>query len=79
LSSVMPLINPVSDLTSKQVAALATSMRFGYYDLPRRTSTGKIANAVHVPRTTLQEHRKKAETKLMNALAPYIMTHAGQR
>jgi predicted DNA binding protein len=79
LSSVMPLINPISDLTSKQVAALAMSMRFGYYELPRHTSTGKIARAVHVPRTTFQDHRKKAETKLMNALAPYIMTHAEPR
>jgi predicted DNA binding protein len=79
LSSVMPLINPVSDLTPKQLAALATSMRLGYYELPRHTSTGKIANAVHVPRTTFQDHRKKGETKLMHALAPYIMTHAAQR
>jgi predicted DNA binding protein len=79
LSSVMPLINPISDLTPKQVAALAVSMRHGYYEVPRHTSTGKIASAVHVPRTTLQDHRKKAETKLMNALAPYIMTHAAPR
>jgi predicted DNA binding protein len=78
LSSVMPLINPISDLTSKQAAALAMSMRLGYYERPRHTSTGKIANAVNVPRTTFQDHRKKAETKLMNALAPYIMTHVEQ-
>jgi predicted DNA binding protein len=79
LSSIMPLINPIADLTSKQAAALAMSMRSGYYASPRHTSTGKIANAAHVPRTTFQEHRKKAETKLMNALAPYIMTHAPPR
>jgi predicted DNA binding protein len=76
LSSIIPLINPIADLTSKQVTALATSMKLGYYELPRHTSTGKIASAVNVPRTTFQDHRKKAETKLMNALAPYIMTHA---
>jgi predicted DNA binding protein len=76
LSSVMPLINPIADLTSKQVTALATSMRYGYYERPRHTSTGKIASAVKVPRTTFQDHRKKAETKLLNALAPYILTHA---
>jgi predicted DNA binding protein len=79
LSSVMPLINPIADLTSKQATALATSMRYGYYALPRRTSTGKIAKAEHVPRTTFQDHRKKAETKLLNALAPYILTHADPR
>jgi predicted DNA binding protein len=79
LSSVMPLINPISDLTSKQAAALAMSMRGGYYDLPRRTSTGRIAKAANVPRTTFQDHRKKAETKLMNALAPYILSHVKPR
>jgi predicted DNA binding protein len=79
LSSIMPLINPISDMTSKQIAALAMSMRYGYYELPRHTSTGKIASALNVPRTTFQDHRKKAETKLMNALAPYIITHVEQR
>jgi predicted DNA binding protein len=79
LSSLMPLINPISDLTSKQATAIAMSLRFGYYESPRHTSTGKIANAVNVPRTTFQDHRKKAETKLMHALAPYIMTHAEPR
>ncbi len=77
LSSVMPLINPISDLTSKQVAALAMSMRYGYYERPRRTSTGKIARAANVPRTTFQDHRKKAETKLIKSFSPYLLARTG--
>lgn len=76
-SSVMPLVNPLSNLTSMQLNALATSMALGYYRQPRRTSTGKIAAALKVPRTTFQEHRKKAESKLMTALTPYVLTYVG--
>jgi len=74
-ASFFPLADPLSTMTPMQRKALATSMELGYYRLPRRTSTGKIASSLMVPRTTFQEHRKKAETKLMAALAPYILTY----
>ena len=74
-STVMPLLDPLSGMTPMQLNALATSMALGYYKLPRRTSTGKIAASLSVPRTTFQEHRKKAESKLMAALAPYVLTY----
>lgn len=75
-STVVPLLDPLSGMTPMQLSALATSMAMGYYRLPRRTSTGKIAQSLKVPRTTFQEHRKKAESKLMAALAPYVLTYA---
>lgn len=74
-SSIVPLHDPLAEMTAMQLNALATSMALGYYRLPRRTSTGKIAASLKVPRTTFQEHRKKAESKLMAALAPYVMTY----
>jgi predicted DNA binding protein len=76
-STFMSLLDPLSDMTPMQVHALAIAMSLGYYRLPRRTSTGKIAASLKVPRTTFQEHRKKAESKLMAALAPYVMTYVG--
>jgi len=78
-ASFMPLMDPLSGMTPMQVSALATSMTLGYYRLPRRTSTGKIAESLRVPRTTFQEHRKKAESKLMAALTPYVLTYAKRR
>jgi len=78
-ASFMPLIDPLSAMTPMQANALATSMAMGYYRLPRRTSTGKIAASLKVPRTTFQEHRKKAESKLMAALTPYVLTHVRPR
>lgn len=78
-TSFVPLLDPLSNLTSLQLSALATSLALGYYRLPRRTSMGKIAASLRMPRTTLQEHRKKAETKLMAALTPYVLTYAKNR
>jgi len=77
-SSFLPMLDPLSTMTAMQVNALATSMALGYYRLPRRTSTGKIAASLRVPRTTFQEHRKKAESKLMAALTPYVLTYVKQ-
>jgi predicted DNA binding protein len=77
--SVIPLPDPLAELTPMQLNALATSMAFGYYRKPRRTSTGKIAAALRIPRTTFQDHRNKAESKLMSALAPYVLTYVGRR
>jgi len=76
-ATFVPLADPLSSMTPMQLNALATSMELGYYRLPRRTSTGRIAESLRVPRTTFQEHRKKAESKLMAALAPYVLTYAG--
>ncbi|UCE29236.1 MAG: helix-turn-helix domain-containing protein [Candidatus Bathyarchaeota archaeon] len=61
-----------SDLTGKQIDALLTAYRNGYYQLPRKADVKIIAFKERVPRTTFQEHLKKAENKLVAALIPYI-------
>jgi len=61
-----------SDLTEKQIDALLTAYRNGYYQLPRKADVKKIAFKERVPRTTFQGHLKKAENKLVAALVPYI-------
>jgi hypothetical protein len=61
-----------SDLTGKQIDALLTAYRNGYYQLPRKADVKRIAFKERVPRTTFQEHLKKAENKLVAALVPYI-------
>lgn len=62
----------LSDLTQKQVEALLSAHRHGYYYLPRRADVKTIASKLRVPRTTFQEHLKKAENKLIDALIPYV-------
>ena len=61
-----------SDLTEKQMDALLTAYGNGYYRFPRRTDVQTIAAKKRVPRTTFQEHLKKAENKIVASLVPYI-------
>ena len=61
-----------SGLTERQMAALITAHRHGYYNLPRDSDVQTIAAKEKVPRTTFQEHLKKAENKLVGALMPHM-------
>jgi hypothetical protein len=64
-----------SDLTSKQADALLTAYRHGYFVFPRRMNLQSIAQKERVVRTTLSEHLKKAENKLISNLIPYLHIH----
>ena len=61
-----------SGLTEKQIDAILTAYRHGYYNLPRDADIQTIAAKEEVPRTTFQEHLKKAENKVVGGLVPYI-------
>ena len=61
-----------SNVTEKQMDALLTAYSHGYYRLPRKADVQTIASKKRVPRTTFQEHLKKAENKLITSLVPYI-------
>lgn len=64
-----------SELTDRQINALLTAHRHGYYELPRRADVQTIAAKRQVPRTTFQEHLKKAENKIVAALIPYVQLY----
>ncbi len=59
-------------LTEKQRRALVNALENGYYTIPRRTTVGKLAGAEGIPRTTLEEHLHKAESKVLRSLSPYL-------
>jgi predicted DNA binding protein len=69
----------LSDLTNKQLDALLTAHRNGYFKTPRKTDVKTIAAKKRVPRTTFQEHLNKAENKLVSDLVPYIQLLACAR
>ena len=65
-----------ADLTGKQVNSLLAALEFGYYQVPKKTTAEEIANRHRVPRTTFEEHLRKAESKILRAMAPYIRMYA---
>jgi len=64
------------ELTTKQTSAIAAALELGYYQVPKRVSTEKLAEKNGVPRTTYEEHLSKAESKVLRALAPFIILYA---
>ena len=64
------------ELTGKQVEAIATALQSGYYQVPKKTSTEQLAQKQHVPRTTFEEHLRKAESKVLRGVAPFIILYS---
>ncbi len=72
-----------SGLTEIQARALDAALAGGYYSVPKKTSTAALAASMGVTRTTFGEHLRKAESKVMKSLAPYMQfttdrPHAGK-
>ena len=74
ISSLNPLTRSTlfSVLTEKQASALLTAYNSGYYKLPRKADVKTIAAKHKVPRTTFQDHLRKAECKVISTLIPQI-------
>ncbi len=62
----------MGQLTKKQSYALITALSRGYYEIPKKVSTDEITKSLDLPRTTFEEHLRKAESKVMKALAPLL-------
>ncbi len=76
LVSLKTLFN---ELTPKQADALLTALESGYYQVPKKVTTEEIARRHKVPRTTYEEHIRKAESKVLRAIAPYVSLYARSR
>lgn len=62
----------VPDLTGRQRDTLRTAYDGGYYRIPRETTTRAIADRIGVDRRTAEEHLRRAENKLIEALIQYV-------
>jgi predicted DNA binding protein len=63
------------DLTEKQMTAMLEAHRAGYYQSPRRIGTDVIAQGLGVARSTYEEHLRKAESRILDALIPYLQLY----
>jgi hypothetical protein len=57
---------PKSTLSERQREVFELAQRRGYYSWPRQTSASDLADALDVSKTTLLEHLRKAESKLLD-------------
>ena len=65
------------DLSDKQSKAFRYALDRGYYALPKGISTRTMAKNSGVTRTTFEEHLRKAQSKVMRSLAPYVLFSGG--
>jgi len=75
---VISLNSVFSELTDKQVTALLAALDYGYYQVPKKMTAEEIARKHGVPRTTFEEHVRKAESKILHAMTPYIKMHVSK-
>lgn len=69
LPVTVPLSDLTADLTQRQLGVLLRAIELGYYDSPRRTSTEAMATEFGVTRSTLEEHLRKAERRVLERFA----------
>lgn len=73
---VISLSSLFGQLTQKQLNALLSAVEGGYYEIPKRVTTEDLARKNSQPRTTYEEHIRKAESKVVHAMAPFMMMYA---
>lgn len=61
--------SPLGLLTEKQRKVILSAFHMGYYDVPRRVSSEELAKRLNIREPTLVMHRRKAEKRLLAALA----------
>ena len=58
----------LSKLTTRQRQMVLTAYALGYYDVPRKISSDDLSRHLNVDKSTLVEHLRKAERKLIGSI-----------
>jgi hypothetical protein len=58
----------LSKLSIKQKQALLTAFALGYYDVPRKISSEELSRHLNADKSTIVEHLRKAEKKLIDGI-----------
>lgn len=68
LQLTMNLSDLARVLTRRQLEVVTAARERGYYETPRRVTTEKLAESFGLSRSTLEEHLRKGEGKILTAV-----------
>ena len=73
--------NMLSLLTDRQREVFETAVEAGYYEIPRRVNQSELAGMLECAPSTVDEHLRKAESKMLSGLvdSPQSDTRRGSR
>ncbi len=60
--------SPLYALTEKQRQTVISAFRSGYFEIPRRTNFAQLSRQLKMGRSTINEHLRKAESRLITRL-----------
>jgi predicted DNA binding protein len=75
LQMSMNLAGVAGTLTKRQLEVLLAAVNAGYYRSPREVSTENLAKAFGIGRTTLEEHLRKAQSKVLTSVMDVLGNH----
>ena len=58
----------LSALTDRQLEVFRTAVESGYYEIPRRATHKEIADSLGCAPSTIDEHLRKAESRVLQSL-----------
>ena len=67
----VPVDEFLGTLTKKQLEAFIAALQMGYYAMPKSATMDEIAANQGMKRSTYEEHLRKAELKILQAVRPY--------
>lgn len=62
----------VPDLSPRQHEVLLSAWKRGYYEIPRGVTTAELAESFGLDRRTIENHIRRAEQKMVNAIAEHL-------
>jgi predicted DNA binding protein len=69
---LMPASEVFSGLTEKQSSTLLLGLRHGHYASPSETTVERLAGGLGLSPSTVAEHLRKAEARILQNLMPYL-------
>lgn len=76
-SFFVPTGELLAGMTRRQAEALVGAARHGYYAEPRGSTLADVAATIGIGRSSLEEHLRKAENRLLNTVAPFVALRLG--